>query len=148
MGIKGPNLKSSCSNTEKEFNNAWQSYFQRALDSTVFEQDIGPLWSLTVLQSKELESKVFKFGLFFAFNHAISDQMSVNYVLDDMLANIDLFLREKSESTGPAREKTNFSSRFDSLSATELNNSLSSRSATSSIDDLGEESVDQPRNSS
>lgn len=65
-----------------DFDAAWRAAFNDALDDTSFDSaGDGPLWSLTLLAPSTGE----KSALLYAANHAVSDQLSHQSVLHDIL---------------------------------------------------------------
>ena len=68
---------------------SWQSMFEKALDGTDFDVSNGPLWRVTALT--QLTSTV----LVFAFNHGISDQMSSNIIIDQLLTELSSNQQQK-----------------------------------------------------
>jgi hypothetical protein len=72
---------------------SWQTAFARNLDDgTWCDVTVGPLWKLELHR----DTKTGKCALLFAFNHAISDQGSVNRLVDQILRKVVVL--EKGES--------------------------------------------------
>jgi len=65
------------------FEKAWQSQFQSAVDGTRIHLPTGPLWKLTAFSS---ESKT---ALVFTFDHGMSDQISTNNVIGELLSGLN-----------------------------------------------------------
>jgi hypothetical protein len=61
---------------------AWRSCFERALDGTDLDLSQGPLWRVQVLRDPSGR----RMAWVAAFNHAISDQVSVNIVVHEVSA--------------------------------------------------------------
>lgn len=76
-----------------ELDKAWQSHFQSCLDNTRMDLANGPLWRLTVFRSSHSRSI-----LVFAFNHGISDQISANNIIADILSGLQASSRTSTTS--------------------------------------------------
>eukprot|EP00316_Scyphosphaera_apsteinii_P023573 CAMPEP_0119307144 /NCGR_PEP_ID=MMETSP1333-20130426/7714_1 /TAXON_ID=418940 /ORGANISM="Scyphosphaera apsteinii, Strain RCC1455" /LENGTH=596 /DNA_ID=CAMNT_0007310617 /DNA_START=320 /DNA_END=2110 /DNA_ORIENTATION=- len=67
-----------------ELDTAWKAAFDAAMDGSIFDEDgDGPLWRMTLVRS---EGGGVISALIYQANHAVSDQLSFNFILDEMLA--------------------------------------------------------------
>jgi hypothetical protein len=82
---------------------SWQAVFQAALDETDLDLRTGPLWRLTAVPEGEGE----RTALVLAFNHAISDQISTNSLIHELMHSLADEIKAKKAgqvSQGPVRE--------------------------------------------
>jgi len=67
---------------------AWQRNFETALDETTFDEEgDGPLWRMTLYYVAEANEPC-ESAVVYQANHAVSDQLSFNIILSEMLDNI------------------------------------------------------------
>eukprot|EP00640_Fibrocapsa_japonica_P000357 CAMPEP_0113937282 /NCGR_PEP_ID=MMETSP1339-20121228/3936_1 /TAXON_ID=94617 /ORGANISM="Fibrocapsa japonica" /LENGTH=551 /DNA_ID=CAMNT_0000939987 /DNA_START=116 /DNA_END=1771 /DNA_ORIENTATION=- /assembly_acc=CAM_ASM_000762 len=86
---------------EEAFQAAWQKEFVWQLDNASYNKKTGPLWRLTWLPQAGAQ----RHALLFAFNHAISDQISANMILDEVLTSLSSSKSKTAalaEAFGPA----------------------------------------------
>ena len=83
---------------EEALEEAWQSHFQGALDGTRINLSTGPLWKLTAFRGET------KTVLVFAFNHGMSDQISTNNIIGELLSGLeDGVVPQPSQTPQPRR---------------------------------------------
>lgn len=92
--------------SKNDLEKEWKTKFALNLDSGADWCNVekGPLWKIELLQLKDgdLNSPC---ALMFTFNHAISDQRSVNMLIDQIVSNL-ASVEEKGSVTNPAVPNT------------------------------------------
>lgn len=84
---------------EESLANSWKSRFTNNLEDNAWcDVTSGPLWKVELhrLQENDKGSDSTPCALTFAFNHAISDQSSVNMLIDHILSNINAIEKDGS----------------------------------------------------
>ena len=72
---------------EEALEAAWRVGFSEAMDGLVLDEDgDGPLWRLTLYAPSGAGASARSSALVFAANHAVSDQLSFNRVLSEVLS--------------------------------------------------------------
>jgi len=86
--------------SKKSLVDSWSKSFQYNLDRASFNITRGPLWSLEIHKFGNFNSSASDqpCALLFAFNHAISDQRSVNMLIDHFIAEIASLEEEQREN--------------------------------------------------